>query len=117
IEQSIDKKIITGKKAEQLQTFVKIFKKITFDDKPTVCINHIIFETNYYTYLKDNFDQKEAEIKIENIKELLRAAQFFEEQNATHNTLLFLHEIALMQEKINKQHDSDEKVYLMTLHG
>src|SRR5581483_9325466 len=88
IEQSIDKKIITGKKAEQLQTFVKIFKKITFDDKPTVCINHIIFETNYYTYLKDNFDQKEAEIKIENIKELLRAAQFFEEQNATHNTLL-----------------------------
>ena len=116
IQQLIEAEVLTGKKAQSLKDFSKIFKKITYTDKPTHCINHIIFETEYYHYLKDTFEQQEAETKIDNIKELLRAATHFEERGP-NNVGIFLHEIALMQEKINDQESASEQVYLMTLHG
>lgn len=116
IKQMIDTEIVSGKKAQQLKEFSDLFKDINHSDKPTDCINHIIYETNYYAYLKDSFEEKEAEIKIENCKELLRAATHFEERGP-NTVAVFLHEIALMQEKINDQESAHEKVYLMTLHG
>jgi DNA helicase II / ATP-dependent DNA helicase PcrA len=117
INHMIDTQLITGKKAQQLKEFSALFKKISYNDKPTDCINHIIYETDYYAYLKDNFEEKEAEVKIENIKELLRAAKHFEEREPHNTVALFLHEIALIQEKINDQESADKKVYLMTLHS
>jgi DNA helicase II / ATP-dependent DNA helicase PcrA len=108
---------VTGKKAQSLKEFGTVFKKITINDKPSHCINHIIYETDYYAYLKENFEPKEAETKIENIKELLRAASHFEQRSDGTTITDFLHEIALMQEKINEQESAPEQVFLMTLHS
>lgn len=116
VELMIDSGTLTGKKAQSLQEFIEIFKKISYMDKPTHCINHILYVTEYYNYLHELFDQKEAETKIDNIKELLRAAKHFEDKKSSTLTD-FLHEVALMQEKINDQEAGHERVYLMTLHA
>jgi len=116
IAHMISHEIFTGKKAEQLKNFLRLFKKVSYESKASHCINHFIYETDYYSFLKDSYEQQEAESKIDNIKELLRGAQYFETRTDT-SLALFLYDIALMQEKINEQESSDEKVYLMTLHG
>ncbi len=116
INHLINKEIVTGKKAQQLKDFLRLFRNISYEDKPSHCINHFIYETEYYSYLKDTYEQQESESKIDNIKELLRGAQYFEERTDT-SLALFLYDIALMQEKINEQESSTEHVCLMTLHG
>lgn len=108
--------LVTGKKAQQLKEFKSLFDSITDHHKPTEALNHFILLTDYYGFLKDSFDSKEAETKVDNIKELLRAAKHFEERTAAF-IAHFLDEIALLQEKINEQAISDEQVYLMTLHS
>lgn len=116
IDHIISHELFTGKKAEQLKSFLRLFKKVSHTDKPSHCINHFIYETDYYSYLKELYEPQEAESKIDNIKELLRGAQYFETRTDT-SLALFLYDIALMQEKINEQESSQEHVYLMTLHG
>lgn len=116
LEHLITSGAITGKKAQSLKDFLTIFKTISSTNKPTQCINEILYQTEYYHHLQETFDKKEAETKIDNIKELLRAAKHFEEKKSA-TVIDFLHEIALMQEKINDQAKAKEQVFLMTLHG
>jgi DNA helicase-2/ATP-dependent DNA helicase PcrA len=71
---------------------------------------------HYFTYLKESFDPEEAEAKIDNIKELLRAVTFFE-QSRKGTIQEFLDEVALMQEKVLSKEDNQNTVKLMTLHA
>ena len=76
----------------------------------------MISKINYFAYLEKTYEKKEAQNKIDNIKELIRATVFFEEQGCT--TLdSFLHQVSLMQEKIQKHTNEQEGVFLMTLHA
>lgn len=107
---------LSGKKAAELQDFIALIQSLHHETKPLECINHIFAATQYFSYLKNSFDPLEAEAKIENIKELLRAVAYFEEQGITTVALL-LQEITLMQEKMAEKKDHQEQVQLMTLHA
>ena len=91
---------IAGKKAAELQDFIALIQALDYEAKPLDCINHILATTQYFSYLKTSFDPVEAEAKIENIKELLRAVAYFEEQGINIYFGSLLQEITLMQEKI-----------------
>lgn len=108
---------LTGTKKKSLHDFVEIIKSARPDEQPAVCIERIVQQVQYYTYLKENFDLQEAVAKIDNIKELQRGAAYAQEHGST--TLhQFLHEVALMQEKASKSHDeSHDHVQLMTVHA
>lgn len=108
---------VSGKKAEQVKQFLSSVSSMAYDAKPSNSLNHIIYETDYYAYLKEQFDPKEAESRLDNVKELLRAAKHFEERSTKASTIDFLHEIALMQEKIKEHSDNEEQLFLMTLHS
>ncbi len=107
---------LAGKKAGEMQDFINLIQAVNHESKPFDCINHILATTHYFSYLKTAFDPIEAEAKIENIKELLRAVAYLEEQGMNTVTLL-LHEITLMQEKIALSKDHHDHVQLMTLHA
>lgn len=112
--------------------FLNIFTSLNSSVTPEKALEIILKETDYLGYLRKEYEQKEADTKIENVKEFLVAANLFEKKvlNATQlgssvegdfislkPTLEnFLYEIALLQEKLQKD-DNQEKVQLMTLHA
>lgn len=108
--------MISGLKKSALEAFVAIFKDCNPSQKPSQAIDHIIITTNYLTYLKEQYEPEDAQSRIENIKELINAIKHFE-ANGTATVFEFLDEVALMQEKMNKNNEDLDAVTLMTLHA
>ena len=107
---------ITGNKKKEVEKFLDSFKDIQPSDKPSIAIEKIIHHTAYLTYIKNSHDADDAETRIQNIKELIEAMRHFESQEANTITL-FLDEVALLQEKLQKSDDQEHKIWLMTLHA
>lgn len=116
LEQLIAEHAVPPLKASALKQFIEVFKEYDQQAKPSVALNHIITQAHYFTFLKKQHDQEEANIRIENVKELIRATKHFEEQG-TVTIEQFLHEVALMQEHINADKDKTDYVQLMTIHA
>lgn len=116
IQHVIQQGLMSGKKSESLQAFGHLFDDLHAGLAPADAIKAILAKTNYIDYLKEEYEKAEYEQKIENVQELLRAAQFAQEKGIG-TTEGFLHEIALMQEKLHEQQEEQEMVQLMTLHA
>jgi ATP-dependent DNA helicase UvrD/PcrA len=114
--QLIDQKEVTGIKKDALVDFIKIFESLSHIDKPSKAVEHFIVATNYFTYLKETYDQEEALAKIDNVKELIQAINHLESQKITTITD-FLDEVALMQAQIQAESNEKDPVLLMTLHA
>lgn len=112
----IDDKKIAGTKKTMLSDFVQMYDGIKPEDTPGSLINHLLTATEYMSYTRKNYDQQEAQMRLDNIKELLRAIEHFEEQGI--KTLAgFLDEVALLQAKHNEDYTAANPVLLMTLHA
>ena len=125
--------------------FLRVFDGLNNSMLPGKVIEVILKATDYLGYLRQNYDPKEAEAKIENVKEFLGSAQLFEDKVASSSietrsqvgsdspddpfgdsynswqptapTLEnYLYDIALLQEKLAQNENSD-KVQMMTLHA
>ncbi len=107
-------------KQNSITCFLNIFTDLDRNMLPERVLEVILKETDYLGYLRKEYEQKEADAKIENVKEFLVAAQLFEkkvEDDILKPTLEnFLYEIALLQEKLQKN-DNNDQVQLMTLHA
>lgn len=120
-----NKNILDGKKAETIKNFLKIFENLDKKQKTSIAIDHILFETEYISYLKNSFDEDESQNKIENIKELRRSIEYFENQKSKKSDFIieenslekFLYEIALIQEKMELAAEGEDVINLMTLHA
>jgi DNA helicase-2/ATP-dependent DNA helicase PcrA len=107
---------IKGKKEETIQNFINVIQTFSASAEPSKAIINIVERIKYVDYLKESFDPEDAESRIENIKELIRASKFFTDNNkGTIET--FLHEVTLMQEHSKDKHHESECVQLMTLHA
>jgi DNA helicase II / ATP-dependent DNA helicase PcrA len=106
---------LTKVKQQSLEQFLEIYKKLEPMQSPSQALSTILTTTNYFTYLKDNFDKEDTSTKTDNVKELLHAVSFFETQGITTVAAL-LDEIALMQEHITKDATA-QCVKLMTIHA
>jgi ATP-dependent DNA helicase UvrD/PcrA len=115
LQQMINEKLITGNKKTGLEAFLKLFKNRLPSDSPSKSLQELITATQYNVYLQSSFEKQEAETKIENVKELIRATHHFE-QTGINSIDQFLQEVALMQEKAAIQEDKKE-IKLMTLHA
>ncbi|MGE0206282.1 MAG: ATP-dependent helicase [Candidatus Babeliales bacterium] len=107
---------VTGIKQKALESFKNLFIPYTLSDSPKKTIEELLNKIAYFSYLKDSFEAQEAEAKIENVKELIRATAFFE-QNGLTTIKAFLDEVALMQEKALQHEEEKNTVKLMTLHA
>lgn len=108
--------MVQGKKAEALRKFKILLSTMPSTDNPAAIIQKIITDTEYVVYLQTTYDSQEAQTKIENLKEFIRAAQYASSQGVTSLTQ-FLQDIALMQEKLSAQIEDAPHVQLMTIHA
>lgn len=60
--------------------FLRVFDGLDSSMLPDKVIEKILKETDYLGYLRQNYDPKEADAKIENVKEFLVAAQLFKKK-------------------------------------
>lgn len=112
----IDEGAIKGAKQQSLLKFISIFHELKATDTPTKVLETVLNRSNYIQYLKDTNELKEAETRIENIKELLAACAHFEKEGV--NTLeKFLEEVALMHDKKSESDHEHDYVFMMTLHA
>lgn len=106
---------------QAIASFLALFTALDQPDAPltpSAALQHFIKQTAYHSYLKDSYEPREADDKSNNLKELLRAAEYYETQKA--NTVAgFLTEIALLQEKVAATANTAAApmVTLMTLHA
>jgi len=107
---------LPASKQKMLQNFVAIFDNLDRETVPSKALTVIITKTEYMHYLRTTYDPQEAEERIENVQELIKAVRYFEE-NMMGSIESILHEIALMQEKVTKQDKQHDKVLLMSLHA
>ena len=108
---------IKGTKADSIKLFLKIFKGLDKKEKASVLISEIIDKTMYLSYLRKAYDQRDADTKIENIQELVQSIENFEKRRKKATLETFLHEIALLQEKIEGNKNQTDFVQMMTLHA
>ncbi|MFH1643850.1 MAG: 3'-5' exonuclease, partial [bacterium] len=123
-------------KAQAINDFLNIFSGLKKEFKTSFVINKILQKTNYISFLKKSCDIEEYNSRSQNIEELLRSIDFFEsnknklnpndpfyEENVDKDLETFLHEVALLQDKISKQNieqeNQDERgqVQMMTMHA
>jgi len=121
----LDKTGIKGKAAGELEKLHKILTDLAAQvDKipPTDITARLIEDIGYLKMLKAE-DTPEADVRIENVKELVNAVASYmirieEENEADENPTLggFLEEVALISE-IDNWNNKDAAVVLMTLHA
>lgn len=125
---------LTAVKHQAVISFLDIFKNLSPTGQPIPAIDTILERTDYLTHLRNTHESKEAEEKIENIREFRESASLFEhdallksinqlsptnqDENLKSPATLesFLLEISLMQEKIEKNEGNDQ-IPMMTLHA
>lgn len=113
----VKERLVTGLKKTSLEGFIAIFEGLQPYDKPSKALERIVVASGYIAHLKNSLEPQEADARIENIKELMRAITFLESQGTT-TIGSFLDDVALMQEKLQQNENSEENpIYLMTLHA
>lgn len=112
----IDEKQITGTKKTMLAEFMQMYESITPEETAGHVLNHLLTATEYISYIRKNYEPQEAQMRLDNIKELLRAIEHFEEQGK-NTVAAFLDEVALLQAKHNEDYATANPVLLMTLHA
>jgi len=109
-------KILTRTKQESVEAFLQIFAQCDAKTKTSTALESIIISLGFLTHLKNSYDQQEAQSRTENVKELLRAVNYLEQQGTT-SIGQFLDEVALMQDLAPNEEEKTSAVSLMTLHA
>jgi len=116
IAKLIEDNVLTGVRRAAVERFIAMLAPYKPTDRATTTIEDLIVATGYLFHLQKTCDKDEAQERTENIKELIRAVQQFEQQGiATISALL--DEVALMQERAARDNEDSNPVLLMTLHA
>ncbi len=131
-------------KKVSVKSFLALYDGLEKDQSITKVVDTILAKTDYLNNLRVTLDAREADTKIENVRELLQSMMTFERSAKgtsqddvneaddysygdpfaedikpmarTASLESFLHEVALMQEKIEDDKRTDQ-VQMMTLHA
>lgn len=108
--------IVKQKKAAALLEFTQIFNDLSLQTAPLETFEQIIKRSGYLQHIKTSEEPQEAQARLDNIQELMRAIEHFQREGMTTVEQL-LDEIALMQERSSRQHENADALTLMTLHA
>ncbi len=111
----IEQSLIVPSKRTALKQFIHNMNSCSTTSNAHNAIEQLIKKIDYFDYVKHAFDLEQAQEKIENCKELLRATKHFDDIGISSITD-FLAQVTLMQEKAQKN-EGEQRVHLMTLHA
>ncbi len=103
-------------KNQTLLQFLSFFSDITGETAPQQAVQTLLERTSYIAYIKDMYEDAEAQERIDNIKELINAVAHFYNHGIT-TVIELLDELALMQDKIAQAKHDNSAITLMTLHA
>lgn len=111
--------LLQKKQRENVESFCETFIMPEETLRPSEVLQHILDKTKYFEYLEKEYDEDEAETKIDNCLELQKSIKSFEINfDGQASVKNFLEEIALIQEADTKNVDPNSPtVQLMTLHS
>ncbi len=113
---------IKGIKARGIEQFLNLFDGFDETCRASEVIVPLLEKTEYVSFLKASYDEKEANSRIENVKEFVQSILNHEENGSERVTssdtslASFLYEVALLQEKIDDTQEH-EQLQLMSLHA
>jgi len=108
--------VLPQSKKSSLTKFIQLFKDYTHSAQPSTTLEHIVRASGYLEHLHNSCEKKEANERIENIKELIQAVKHFEASNIKTLEQL-LDAISLMQEQTHRYQKEGNPILLMTLHA
>lgn len=117
---------INKNQQEAFQKLEQIFVGLTVQDTAFYCLEKLIKRTDYHEFLRNEYPVQDAEQRIENLYELLKSTQRFEEKNLAQDykfeeetpnvtVIDYLHEVALVED--HSQADNQNPVLIMTMHS
>ena len=109
-----EKEVYCLKPVENFFSFLKKAKEYSSSHRLTELIEFITKESGYQDYLTNK--EKEAEIRLENLKELLSQAKPFDDLPPSQALESFLESVSLFQEQ-DELNFKNDAVNLMTLHS
>jgi DNA helicase-2/ATP-dependent DNA helicase PcrA len=112
---------INKNQIEAYERLEEIFAGLVVTDSALYCLEKLVARLAYQDFLKNEYPLQEAEQRIENVYELIKSAQRFEEKtdgltgqgNAT--VVDYLQEVALVED--HSEVESHNPVLIMTLHS
>lgn len=107
---------LTNTKRASLEELLNILDSVTPESQTSFAIKLLVEKLHYYDYIKDTCLPEEAGSRIDNVRELIRAAEHFE-MDGINTVSGFIDEISLMQDKLANQDDSQPHIQLMSLHA
>ncbi len=107
---------ITQARTDGLQKYLTCFSSWNRTSNAYSTLQDIIKQTEFYSYLKTAFDEKDAETRIENVKELVQAVAALETRGIT-TVEAFLEEVTLLQAQNLESDETHGTIKLMTLHA
>ncbi len=103
---------------EGFAEFEKIFVGTDITTPPTRAFDLILERTDYDEYIaKEYDDEAEIQSKRDHIKELGNGLAYFEKSRDDAHLIDYLHDIALLNEKIDDDTELKNTIQLMTLHS
>lgn len=107
---------LSPSKRDALATFLNIFTSLSSESLAVETVSSLLVTLDYRTYLKSMYEPQESQERLENVKELMNALHYFASQGKM-SIEQALDEIALLQEKADKDAQIDPGITLMTLHA
>ncbi len=107
----------TVKKLEQFALMITGYHERVDKLKPSVLLKELLKELAFEEYLKNSYNDIEAEGKIENVESLLSSLVESEESDSEIKLCDWLERITLAQDNEDEEKDSPDKISLMTMHA
>ena len=102
-----------------LRDFVALIDRLTAasEEQPVATLlETVLAETRYHEYLKRN-DEDHAEVRWENVQELINVASQYQDLDPTASLTSFLEDVALVADVDDPSADAPDAVTLTTLHA
>ncbi len=107
---------LSKSKQQTLLNYFDLVKKVAAQPTAREALEQVLSATNYIEYLRLNEETEQAQVRIENVKELMTAIIGIAARDII--TLSdFLDEVTLLQDQIAQAAEQQDYIQLMTLHS
>jgi DNA helicase-2/ATP-dependent DNA helicase PcrA len=113
-----DREEVSGRARSSLESFRDLYESLceVREGKPKEVIEAVLDETNYVEEEYSSEDTERRESRRENLEELKRVAETFQNETAEADLAKFLEEATLLQD-VDTLEEETQRVKMMTLHA
>jgi DNA helicase-2/ATP-dependent DNA helicase PcrA len=119
IERAVDGRLVTPRAASSLRAFRELIATLSDmagRETLSVAISKILDQSGYITDLREERSE-EAQVRIDNLMELVSAAREFETREPEPSLAAFVDRLSLLSDVDQTAGSQDARIWLMTMHA